>query len=429
MKQKTLSNLKMPDYTVRMLENLRRIFLTKEGEGTDAEILLRSILDSATEYAIIATDLEKNIITWNKGAEKIFGYSPEEIIGKRKLSFLIPDEENKSKSAIENIQKELAHHGVWMGETLRKRKNGQNFYARIIVTRLKSKNKIIGTVAIIRDITKEKELSSKIEEYAKTLEDKVAQRTAELQKSNRLIEQEIHFAKLIQRTMLKNSIHKIPQYHCYFQYYPAKEIGGDFFTVDKIDDEHFYFYISDVSGHGIPAALLTVYAHHTIRNIIISNKIYSPGNVLRILNNLFIKENFPGAPFLTIFFCVLDLKNNTLTCASAGHPQAIFFNENESFFFGKTGKPVGVFENQEYPESLIPVKKNDNIFLYTDGLTEIFDRNGHRLFDPERLLGFLSSNNKQTDILKMLIKHIKGLRKDLSSFEDDVAILYIKRME
>lgn len=424
----------LKDHAVQMLRTLQEIFLRPETELRDSDILLRSILDSATEYAIIATDPDRTIITWNTGAERIFGWTKEEVVGKKNLSFLIPEEETKSEAHKRSIRDQIATKGLWMGEALRRRKNGETFHARIVVTPLRSRHRhVIGSIAIIRDISREVALRRQIEETARQLEAKVAERTRELEKSNRLMTQELEYARLLQRAMLKNSVREIPRYKYFYKYLPSKGIGGDFFTVRQLDEHRYYFYISDVSGHGVPAAMLTVYAHQTVRNLLTveADRPQTPSQLLARLNRAFLREQFPGSPFLTVLFCFLDLRTDTLTYASAGHPPGILYNNTtgRTLTFGTHGRPIGVTETARYEDGLLRLEPSDNLFLYTDGLTEIFDRQGHRVFDTNALLEFIArrASHSESGTVKALLNHIRSLTGQ-GAFDDDIAILNIKRV-
>jgi PAS domain S-box-containing protein len=558
---------KIPEQARRMLQELSNVFLMDDDELRDSDNLLKSVLDSATEYAIIATDLDRNIITWNTGAEKIFGYTREEIIGKRKLSFLIPEQEHKSSETQEIIHNQLEGKGIWKGEALRQRRNGETFYARIIVSPLRARNKdVIGSMAIIRDITREKKLyqeleSSKIlndaiingiplglvvldrenriietnesfidltgsrgkdvkgsdlckimgcldgpeacencglktalkkvyksqnqameleqeltlrpagrkltrffliriikiqinhldyllvifsdftdrrrlqlenESYMNNLKEMVDQRTGEIQKTSRQLMQDLEAARLIQRSLLKNSIREIPGYKYFYKFYPSKLIGGDFFTISRLTDDLYYFYICDVSGHGVPAAMLTVFFQQTVLSTVrgMDPESFSPGTVLTQVNKAFLKEDFTGMPFVTAFFGSLDLKNHTMKYAVAGHHNAIVFNKGSKDVhnIGYFSKPLGVLENSKYRDQSVNVAAGDNIFLFTDGLIEIFDRNGKKAFSVEQLFEFVQKNVEKSEqtLIKSLIDHIRSLHKS-NQFEDDVAVLNIKR--
>jgi len=563
-KSSLLSMLENPDK--KKIKKLKNIIVEKDNKLDDVNIFLQSILDSSTEYAIIAVDNHKIIQSWNTGAKNIFGYTYDEVVGIKNLSFLIPKQENKSQQAKKAIKKKIATSGIWEGETLRKRKNGTTFYARIVVTPLRNKkNELIGSLAIIRDITKEKKLQEenwnrqilsdkifnsipspiilinskykierantsflelskkkeqqlikfnlcealhyidktilekncfllkkikkakitdtvfevelelltyykrkkikkffitkiipfelfedkhfliifndyterrnlqrKIKENIRLLEKKVEERTEKIKKTNQQLITDLESAKLIQKSLLTNNIDRIPQYNYSYIYIPSELIGGDFFAVKKIDEENFYFYISDVSGHGVSAAMLTVFIQQSLPHIISVQKNFSPGRTLTELNRQFFKEKLSNSHFVTVFLCVLNIKTHTLKYAVAGHHNSLIFNpsKNKFSFFGYFSKPIGFMENYEYENKEISLAENDTLLFYTDGLTEIFNKENNLAFNNEKLMQFIKKNSKESEskLLKNIVKHVKTLR-SRKTFEDDIAILSIKRFQ
>jgi PAS domain S-box-containing protein len=160
-------------------------------EATD---FLHSVLDSSTEYAIIATDMEWHVLTFNDGARRTFGYESEEILG-RPFQRLTPPEEVERSVGLET-ERTLRIHGRHQSEGLRLRKNGQRFPVRQVVTiRTDAHGRPIGYTIICRDITQDKALESRLREYTDNLERMVAEKTAELRKVN---------AELVRANQLKS---------------------------------------------------------------------------------------------------------------------------------------------------------------------------------------------------------------------------------
>ena len=157
---------------------------------------LNAIFNSATEFCITATDLSGNIASWNKGAELICGYTAEEMIGKMNISQLMAKEQSKSY-LLDIITDELIASGVFEGELNIQRKNGEVFPAYVNATLLKDEaGTVMGLLAIVQDITKKKQaekeinqknkelltMSENLRELNLTLEQKVEERTSEIEK-------------------------------------------------------------------------------------------------------------------------------------------------------------------------------------------------------------------------------------------------------
>ncbi len=103
------------------------------GTASDAVEFITNILESSTEYSVIAKDLQGNILLWNEGVRRIYGYEPEEVVGKANSSILHIEEDVHAGKPREILQAALAQ-GKWEGTLLRKRKNGEHFSARVVIT-------------------------------------------------------------------------------------------------------------------------------------------------------------------------------------------------------------------------------------------------------------------------------------------------------
>ncbi|RKY87965.1 hypothetical protein DRQ09_03630 [candidate division KSB1 bacterium] len=145
----------------------------------DTMELLNSIYEGSTEYSIIAEDLNGKILTFNKGATLIYGYKPEEIIGKN--ARILHTKEDILSRKYEKIGEIVKKEGIFEGEELRVRKNGEVFPVRRTVTlRKDAKGNPVGFVVISKDITEEKKLEQQLKEYTSNLENIIKKRTEEL---------------------------------------------------------------------------------------------------------------------------------------------------------------------------------------------------------------------------------------------------------
>src|SRR5438309_2159029 len=138
----------------------------------DALDFIGNILESSTEYSIIGKDLDGNILLWNEGARRIYGYGPEEVVGKANSSILHVPEDVQAGRPQEIVQAAL-HDGKWEGTLMRVRKNGERFTARVVITpRRDSKGKPIGFLLISKDISDEIRLTEELratQYYARSL--------------------------------------------------------------------------------------------------------------------------------------------------------------------------------------------------------------------------------------------------------------------
>lgn len=166
-----------------MYDKLERMVAARTRETQETSDFLNSVLDSSTEYSIIATDLRGTILSYNEGSRRIYGYDPEEIIG-APISILIPrvaTESVKNREILRHVRRE----GTYSGETVRVRKGGRRFPVRFVMTlRYDDAGKPVGYTTISRDITEQKEMEAKLREYTENLEALVAANTRELKETN-----------------------------------------------------------------------------------------------------------------------------------------------------------------------------------------------------------------------------------------------------
>jgi len=150
---------------IRFAEEIRKTKLFDNaivGNAKEAVDFIANILESSTEYSIIGKDLEGKILLWNEGARRLYGYEPEEVVGKANSSMLHAPEDVASGKPRELLDAAL-RDGKWEGTIRRRRKNGQQFTARVVITpRRDSSRKPIGFLLISKDISDEIRLTEEV---------------------------------------------------------------------------------------------------------------------------------------------------------------------------------------------------------------------------------------------------------------------------
>ncbi|MFH1394668.1 MAG: SpoIIE family protein phosphatase [Candidatus Omnitrophota bacterium] len=164
---------------------------------------------------------------------------------------------------------------------------------------------------------------------------------------------------------------------------PAKEVGGDFYDFFLIDKDHFCFVIADISGKGVPAALFMAVAKTLIKTA--AKEIKDPAKTIGRLNKEFAQNNNTGI-FITVFCGILNLRTGEIVYVNAGHNAPLVVRKDSSAEFLKNGinTVVGIEEKEEYVNEKILMKEEDMLYVYTDGVTEAFNRNG-KMFSEEKL--------------------------------------------
>ncbi len=209
---------------------------------------------------------------------------------------------------------------------------------------------------------------------------------------------------------------------------PAKEMGGDFYDVFMIDDNHLCFLIADVSGKGIPAAMYMSMAKVHIRNYATLG--LPLAEVAMRANDQLCYKN-EAEMFVTVFFCVLDLKTNEMKFINAGHGSP-YRRKADGLFYApkvKTNPPFGIMEGAKYTEQSIMLEPGDSLYLFTDGVNEATNEK-LELFGNERLEKALNENadkcGEPEAMLKKLYEVIDAYAGG-SEQADDITMVYINR--
>ena len=245
---------------------------------------------------------------------------------------------------------------------------------------------------------------------------KMLEKQKKLSEDGARIESELNIANAIQKNMLPSIFPPFPDYKefdIYASMEPAKEVGGDFYDMFLIDKNHLGIGIADVSGKGVPAALIMMITKTLIKNTALNG--YEINEVFNRVNNLLCEKNALNH-FVTGWYGILDLQTGKLEFVNAGHnPPIIFTKKNNNIEFLKT-KPNFVLagmENTNYKKHEIILEPGDRLFLYTDGVTEATNIN-NELYGENRLKDFLSNHINQD-----VEKTIKDLKNDIENFVGD----------
>lgn len=251
--------------------------------------------------------------------------------------------------------------------------------------------------------------------------------TAEKEK----IHSELMIAKKIQKSMLPCIFPAFPErsdFDIYALMDPAREVGGDFYDFFFIDKKHLAVVIADVSGKGVSAALFMV-----IAKILIKNQLQigdSPEKALEQVNNRLCENNEAGM-FVTAFTGIIDIETGEFVFSNAGHnPPLVYHSESNQYQFIKSPKGfvLGGMPNMKYTKEKMFFKREDSLFLYTDGVTEAMNPQGE-LFSKERLESILNNASTKKLKIKDIITH---LRKEIDKFadgaerSDDITMLAFK---
>jgi sigma-B regulation protein RsbU (phosphoserine phosphatase) len=206
---------------------------------------------------------------------------------------------------------------------------------------------------------------------------------------------------------------------------PVRDVGGDYFDFIDSVSERVGVLVADVSGKGLPAALIMVtfraYFHATVINELAMRVVLSRVNRL-------IHEATEGERFITAFYGLIDPETRRMLYIIAGHnPPLLLHADGTSQMLQHSGLPLGVFKDSRYSESVVDFKPGDILVLYTDGVTEA--RNGFdESFGLERLESVVraAGDRRAHEICKAITTSVREFSSEVGGPEDDLTISIIK---
>lgn len=220
------------------------------------------------------------------------------------------------------------------------------------------------------------------------------------------IQQELDVATEIQTSILPRVFPAFPdrsEFEVFARMLTAKEVGGDFYDFFLVDKNRIGFVIGDVSGKGVPAAILMAVSRTFLKSTAMTG--IPPDACLQTINNAVAEDSTSGM-FVTIFYAVIDTRSGTLEYCSAGHNPAYVLSANGGVrdLENVGGIPVGAMSDFEYKSKTVVLQPGDTVFLYTDGVTEAENPTGEQ-FGESRLEGSLkgpTDSNAETIIAKVI---------------------------
>lgn len=245
------------------------------------------------------------------------------------------------------------------------------------------------------------------------------------QKRFMTLSNEINIAKRIQQNILPLTKPELSGASVDVYYLPAGSIGGDFYHFYEIDDKHTGIFLADVTGHGIPASIIasTVYIAFSLQK----EHAPFPDNVLSNINAILIGKT-ANQPVSAIY-CYLDCDAMVMRFACAGHPYPLYYNASTKTTTPITtkGTVLGVFPESEFTVFELPLQKGDIIILYTDGLTELRNKNG-KFYDIENLKAAIDKNKHLAgnEFAGALIDSALQWSESKRNQSDDITLVTIK---
>jgi phosphoserine phosphatase RsbU/P len=258
-----------------------------------------------------------------------------------------------------------------------------------------------------------------------------------LQSAYQVLQDDLKAAAWVQEQLLPPVSPQAHGVRCEWYFHPSSYLAGDTLNFFKVDENHVGFYLLDVSGHGVPAALLSVALSLVLNPEAMSGsplKTYnrstgsyeavSPADVIYELNRRF-QAN--GDRYFTMVYGLLNTQSSILQVAQAGHPTPVLMRPGCKLkFVGTGGMPIGLWADIEFDSFELSVARGDRLLFYSDGVTECSNQDGE-MFGEKRLADYLekASGSSLAAIPAGLYDAIRGWRGG-AGLEDDVSLLAVE---
>ena len=240
-----------------------------------------------------------------------------------------------------------------------------------------------------------------------------------------VIDNENKMASDIQRNLLPKINPQIPGCKIISVWEPTRVVSGDYYDFISLNQNKLEIALSDVCGHGFPAALLMSNLQAIFRITAVHN--HSPKEVCKHLNDVLIDYEI-AEKFTSFFYGILDIEKKEFTYSNAGHPPPIILRgEKEIIHLSNGGLLLGVDPNALYEQSTIKLEHGDSILFYTDGIVETRNLLGEE-FGESRLIDFYQKN-KNLDEYNFKQNFLDDINKFSSSNIDDDITLVVFSIE
>jgi serine phosphatase RsbU (regulator of sigma subunit) len=238
-------------------------------------------------------------------------------------------------------------------------------------------------------------------------------------------ERELQLARRIQRSFLLSEFPLRSRVEVHAVNVSSKEVSGDFYDVVPAGEEDILLAIADVSGKGVPAALLSSMLQASVRTQ--AGVVNSPAAMMRAINALACQRVSTGQ-FATFFLAVLHEPTLTLRFTNAGHNFPVLLREGgERVLLETGGVVVGMLDAPEYEEGTVQLRPGDRVVFYTDGVSEA-EREGGEMYGEERLYAHLDAAPRDLPAERLVEHVLAGVREHLDGTEagDDITVMALR---
>src|SRR5829696_7381867 len=387
------------------------------------------VLNSPVAIAIM--DLDEKVVSWNPAAERLFGYTEAQALG-RPIDDLVAGTPEMHAEVLKYTRQVSSDSRV-DAVTRRSRKDGTLVDVELLAVPVTVGEDQVGTYAMYHDITELKRAEEEVRQFNRDLERRVAERTEQLKRAmarqqevaqeRERIEQELRVARMIQHTLLPKSLPELEGHEIAAYYQPAREVGGDFYDFLRLPDGRLGLFVGDVSGKGVPAAIVMAITRTLLRS---AYHLGSPGEILEQVNDNLLPD-IPPNMFVTCLAALLDSSTGRLQYANAGHDLPYVRHAAGVSKLQATGVPLGLMPGMTYEQKEITLKPGESILLYSDGLVEAHSPH-HEMFGFPRMQRYVGAHSEGATLIDSLLAELEQFTGEDWEQEDDITLLTLHRL-
>jgi sigma-B regulation protein RsbU (phosphoserine phosphatase) len=200
------------------------------------------------------------------------------------------------------------------------------------------------------------------------------------------LDEELRLAARIQQDFLPKMLPQLGRVHFHTLFRPAGYVSGDLYDVCRLDEEHVGFFICDAVGHGMPAALLTMFIKRALvtKEILPAGyRLLDPAETLARLNQALVDQNLSQATYATALYGIVNTRTLEIRFAKGGHPAPALLRADGGLEFpDASGALLGIFPDEPFTVTTIQLAPGDRLFVYSDGIEVAFC--GENIADNER---------------------------------------------
>ncbi|MDZ7641771.1 MAG: SpoIIE family protein phosphatase [Desulfurivibrio sp.] len=351
----------------------------------------------ALNDGVYVTDRQRRIVYWNQAAEQISGWSAAEVIGKSCFDEILShtDKDGHLLCGREHcpLQRAMTTGSCSTSPSLvfLLHKDSRRIPVQVNVSPIfDDEGQVIGGVEIFRDCSEEI--------------------------------RDLERARRIQNLSMQLPEDDNPRLQFAARYLPFGMLGGDYYTVERLDDKRYAFCIADVMGHGTAAGLYAMHLHSLWEN----NRrfIDRPATFASAINRSLCALVRDEESFATGLFGVIDLQAEAIALCAAGSPSFILHRQGRSRQIKLSSLPLGMVEDHVYEVTFLPIEPGDGLLFYTDGAIEIGGADNQEMLGNQGLIKLIDHYGfpyKQTTLGFLIEKMLRFSNQ--VRFGDDVTML------